>query len=373
MANKTSNVDPVSAVLGGLSFGGSVVNSILGNSQNKRTLRAQQEENEKNRQFNHNEAALSRQYGLDVLHDQQAYNSPVEFVKRLQAAGLNPALAYSQLSDDAASSPSSTPASSSGGLSPLPYQGFDSLTLSQAALNNAKARNIQEDTRNKQFQGTILESDAKYRDAFNAGTIEVMGVQVNVGNSQAKWNDQDVYKSKQLVENLVTEREQMIASIDKVRAETGLLDQKSQAQLLDNLFAAETFQSRVRDLAARAQLSEDTAKVYLSMAFCQMSNIQADTLAKTRLSEVYNEQKYLIHTQNGLILPKQGALMDLSYDNISFQLDQDKKYSDFERIVNIGSTVVSSITDIAGTVMTRGANKSIEALNKSKENYYNSR
>ena len=84
---------------GGLGFAGSVINSYVGNQYNKQSLRAQQLENEKNRQFNAQQAEISRQYGLDIMHEQQRYNSASAQVDRLIQAGLNPALAYGQIGD----------------------------------------------------------------------------------------------------------------------------------------------------------------------------------------------------------------------------------------------------------------------------------
>lgn len=87
------------------------VGSVISNIQQKK-------ENNKNRQFAHNEAELAYQRQVDMWQAQNAYNAPSAQMSRLQAAGLNPNLIYGQMSPG--QSAVSAPQAGSPGSSPLP-------------------------------------------------------------------------------------------------------------------------------------------------------------------------------------------------------------------------------------------------------------
>lgn len=335
------------SVLGGIvGAGSSIFNTIQSQKWNQTMLNAQRQENQLNRDFNANEAALQRQYGLDVMHEQQRYNSPQEFVKRLQAAGLNPALAYGQLGSDAATAPGGSAAASSGSISPTAYQGLDPLAASQAAKNFAEASNINQDTRNKAFEGTILETESTFREPFLRGQIALQNVQINLGNSQKNFTDAQTNQAYQQTKNLTQEFDNLKAMFDNIQKQTDLLDEQRQSVCLDNMFKSQTFDDSVRKFRAETKLAEDEAKVFLAMAFCEMANIKADTLSKTRLGELYNEQKYKVHTENGLILPLQAGSIKLQNQRLQFDLNQDYTWQDWERGVQIGTSVTNSVSGL---------------------------
>lgn len=350
-------MDPVSAVLGGLSFGGSLFNSIFGNNQQMRMMKMQRQENALNRQFNHDEAELNRSFQMDVLHQQQDYNSASSQVQRLQEAGLNPALAYGQIGDMSASSPAGAQASASGGLSPLVYQGFDPMSLTQASLLAAQTENVKEDTNNKKFQGTILESDAKYRDALNQGNLDVMGINIAFTGGQIEWTKQEIAESKARVQNLAELNDKLQQETANLKKQWDILDEQARIAAIDRFFKSETFDDEVRKVKAAADLAEDEARVFLTRAFAEVANIQADTLDKTRHAELLNEEKYKVHYETGVILPKQASLIQVTKDGLDFKLSQDKKFEPVERTFKLGETLLNAtlntITTFEGIINNR--------------------
>lgn len=73
-------------------------------------IKAQKEENEKNRTYNFNLAQLQNKWNLEQWNRENEYNSPAAMMKRLREGGLNPDLMYQNGTSGltAASSPSMT-------------------------------------------------------------------------------------------------------------------------------------------------------------------------------------------------------------------------------------------------------------------------
>lgn len=144
------------AIIGGVS------SLISGANANK----AQREENEKNRQWNLQMAKLQNQWNIEQWNRENEYNSPINQVNRLKAAGLNPSLIGGASSGNASSmqmagSAPSSPTDLSAGLS-AKMQGIQLLT--QTALNQAQIKNIQAQTRKTNEEANYQATENKVRD-----------------------------------------------------------------------------------------------------------------------------------------------------------------------------------------------------------------
>lgn len=86
------------------------IGSLFGNKNIDKQIRAQQEENQKNRDWNLMLAQMQNQWSQDQWERENEYNTPINQRKRLQDAGLNSDLMYGNggISNLAASSPSMT-------------------------------------------------------------------------------------------------------------------------------------------------------------------------------------------------------------------------------------------------------------------------
>lgn len=79
-----------------LSAGASVMSSAMSMLEGAANRRFQKEENQKNRDFNASESQKSRAYNSRMVAQQNEFNSPQAMMRRLNDAGINPAMAYSQ-------------------------------------------------------------------------------------------------------------------------------------------------------------------------------------------------------------------------------------------------------------------------------------
>lgn len=97
-----------------ISGGAGIISGLFGalgqNIAINKQIKAQQEENEKNRMYNFNLAQLQNKWNLEQWNRENEYNSPAQQMARLKAAGLNPDMMYQNGTSGltAASSPSMT-------------------------------------------------------------------------------------------------------------------------------------------------------------------------------------------------------------------------------------------------------------------------
>lgn len=114
---------------------------MIANEQNKELMR---EANE----FNAKESEKQRQFVVEQWQRENAYNTPSAQLARLKAAGINPALAYTEgsLANTAAASSSPAEASSVSPARMVAPQ-VDPLTMAQIEKTTAEAEAIRESTR----------------------------------------------------------------------------------------------------------------------------------------------------------------------------------------------------------------------------------
>lgn len=192
-----------------------------------------------------NASASSRQEDAQTFNAQQYATRYQTSVKDLQAAGLNPMLAYGGMSGNFASSPV---ASSSG----MPDLGT---TYSGAKMASAQVANIAADTENKKAQANLIDAQAMQA---KASAYASMAQEDNIRSQtqeitrrlETMHYENDAARVKALTEMLwsqyqhniekgMTEaasRQFMVVQAHKLNAETDLLElDKKAAETLDNL------------------------------------------------------------------------------------------------------------------------------------------
>lgn len=112
-------------LLGGLSAGNALFNQAGSIYSSERQLKAQQRENQLNREYQTQERLAAQVYNTQERLDVQQYNRPENMVQRFKDAGLNPTLAMGGTSQGVVQPQSSSGQSSPGGITPVanPFQG----------------------------------------------------------------------------------------------------------------------------------------------------------------------------------------------------------------------------------------------------------
>ena len=183
-----------------LGAGVSLLGSLFSKKSSDKQLNMQVAENQKNRDFNAEQADLQRAFITKQISDQTTYNSPTSVSQRLKDAGLNPNLAYQQIgAGQQVSNFQGSAASSSGSVGTgLPdFSGFNSLMQAaqvqsnielqrtEAEKNKAVAENTREDTNTKQIQNNFLPQILK-------GQIDLNGTQIELNTQQANLTSRQI-------------------------------------------------------------------------------------------------------------------------------------------------------------------------------------
>ncbi|WGL30962.1 DNA pilot protein [Dipodfec virus UOA04_Rod_592] len=247
-----------SGIAGLFGLGSNIHQVNQANKWNQKQLDAQIAENQKNRDFSASEAAIARNFQADFAREMfdktNKHNSMSNQVSQLKSAGLNPALAYSGNSFVPGSMPSVSPsaASSSGSISPTQYATTD---VAGPALSTtrqlAEIANIQADTRQKNAQGSIFESDAKFADALHSQTLEIGDTQILIGKKSADLLDEEIPKVRAEASILQKDIENYDVGVGQILANTELMRAETFLRRIDAFYKGPEYEANLREIAAR--------------------------------------------------------------------------------------------------------------------------
>ncbi|UPW41703.1 DNA pilot protein [Peromfec virus RodF8_14] len=328
--------------LGGLASG--VANSFLQNSQSNKALKAQQEENEKNRQYNAAQAQLAYQRSVQQWHRENQYNSPSSVMARYRNAGLNPDLMASNGDTGSmATFSGSSAASYSGGVTPQPptdwNQGFKNLM--EARLLEAQAKNLDADTRGKQAQADILETDAKFEEALKNNELKTSELDITLKSTDIDWKKEDISRlrltCKEIEQNLQNLKATYNESVQRLEG----LKEDVISKRLDNLFKEQSNEVLLEQLSVNLQISKKEAETYMTRFLMDIAHKQSEiNVNNARVSEI------LTSTANAVT---SGRLLSL-------QLGEEEEYqSHFKTLDNDGNITQRSLTAIRNVLKLGGS------------------
>lgn len=253
-----------SGMLGGL--GGGLLSGGFGALGSIFSNKAQKKENQRNRDFT--EYMYDKQYdnNIKMWNMQNKYDLPSAQKQRLIDAGLNPDLMYSGKGVSPSPNLQAAVAGSASSGS-LPGYGGIAEAFNQGRLLDAQIRNIDADTKKKEsetvgqgYQNDILKTDASFEAALKSGEVNVLGVQVALGNSNIEINKETIPKIRQEVINLQKSVEVMNQNITESAQRVANMKLDEVSKLLDNVLKEQSMNYQLRILAANCHISEVEAK-----------------------------------------------------------------------------------------------------------------
>lgn len=260
-----------------ISGGAGIISGLFGalgqNIAINKQIKAQQEENEKNRTYNFNLAQLQNKWNLEQWNRENEYNSPAQQMARLKAAGLNPDMMYQNGTSGltAASSPSMTAGA--------PSSPVDMSALGQRrTIGDAIHQGLQDALVGAQID--VMKSEARKNNADAGGqeiTNETLG-QINQATfykivSESSLNREQKRVAEKTGDMLISQKQHFDKLVDEIDSKIDLNDSTianmSQQQLMarvDRLLSignlAMDFQKMLLDFGIRRDQLEAQKKVW---------------------------------------------------------------------------------------------------------------
>lgn len=279
------------AISGGSGFLGSIVSGLFNTFTNRKNRKVQQEENQKDRDFNADQAQLARNWEEQMY---QNYQSPVAQAQQRQQAGLNPAEGVSSMSVGSGSS-----ASHNGSISPSSYQDPIGPMISQlpSIMESFKQMRLQTKQMETNLESSTLDLQKK---ALEAGNYEeAVKLQMELMRDEAKrakWTaeearanaeralaDTEMFKTFQNSGGNIYQTADDVAreGISASEANRKFQDAQTEYQKLMGEIAQAKLPYEKEVLKANAQsLRANAAKAY---ADSLVSNAQADLIKTNKL------------------------------------------------------------------------------------------
>ena len=228
----------------------SAVNSIVDSVNIDKQIKAQAAENQKTREYNLNLAKLQNQWNIDQWNRANDYNSPENQMRLFASAGLNPDLMYGR--GTSGMTAATSPAMTSGApaiaqdMSPIGrkrfiasaidegVQSFLDTEMKQAQIDaiRANADKTREETGNIIVAREGMSID-NYVKALTAGnTIELSAVNLQIARGQEKLTEKELEQMAVDIANAQKQGELLDANKAQVAAQTRLLDQEHQQNLM---------------------------------------------------------------------------------------------------------------------------------------------
>lgn len=260
-------MDWSSIVGGGASLLGGIASSIFSSSAQKRQIKAQQQENQKNRDFNAAQASLSRTYNTQMVREARAYDSPTAMMQRLKDAGLNPNLVYGDIGSGASVTVGNTgqAASASGGVgTALPdYSGLLQ-GIRQAAdisLIKAQTENVRADTEKKESETQLNGKALEYYDELQKSNIANINADTSLKVTQKDVGEEEKKNLAKSTEVLGKSIEQMEIATDKMYQEIKNLEIDEQIKRVESFFKSSEYEATIKSILASA--NKDNAAAHL--------------------------------------------------------------------------------------------------------------
>lgn len=255
-------------------FASSVIGGIGSAIQARKNRKLARELAQKQQDFQSSEAEKAFQRNIEMWNKQNAYNSPAAQMARLEAAGLNPNLAYGSLgSSTAGTPPAYNPVSAVQPSDAIYSNPFDSISqmganLNANALADAQVAQTRANTRNVELQNYRVQLEnatllpAQIQDALNSFAFnkEIRPQTLALGAMQLKQANQSLLNSQK--------------QFDIMQKQLEGLSYENRIKAVDAAIAELTKDKKFESLCAQYQMSIEEGKNYVEKLGYELKTAQ---------------------------------------------------------------------------------------------------
>lgn len=324
-------------VSGGLNTAAGLATSLISQSQ-------QRKENEKNRQFNAQQAQLNRDFQSQMFDRSNAWNSPAAQVNRLRSAGLNPALMYqgSTFGQPAVSPSGSQASSGSSGLPGIQAPNYE------GALMQAQIDNINADTKNKEITNSYLPQ-------IMQGEINEQNSRITLNSSVSNKNEKEAQTFEPLAKKLFNEADNFKALTEYYQEYKASVHEDVLYKRIQNTFASKEFEAKIINLQAQTGLAKAQCQEILMLLCLKAANIEADTFFKNEQAKTeankrvwYSNYAHLADEQATNEILK-GAGIEINNQQMEFDYQQAKDWDSIMKSAQVSYLFAGAANDIVST------------------------
>ena len=276
------------------SFIGSAIGALANNANTQNAINANKQSQRENREYNLNLAKMQNRWNREQWQREADYNSPAAYRARLEAAGMNPDLAYGNVQGAAPASAGMTSGEASQPVdNSLLAQKMTALNVVSATLDNklksAQVKNLEEDAKNKSLDNRLKGYEVNNEDALQALIGDPLSTDVSIDASKLPL---PAYRRYMEIVNFAKD------SINKTAENEERLLRIANARL-DKLFRDVTFEGELKKFANSVDISDKEAQYYIKTLTYRIASAKYD--AKIKQGEAFmNDPAFLEKLPGGL-------------------------------------------------------------------------
>ena len=322
-----------------LPFIGAAIGALANNANINSAIAANKQEQQANREYNLNLAKMQNQWTLDQWYREAEYNSPAAYRARLQAAGMNPDLAYGNVNGTA---PTSGAMTSGAPSQPVDYSAIvgkqtigsvvsQVLANEQAqaniALTQAQKNKTDEEAGKTSEEAKGVRIDNLTRGASNTLEIQLKQGVIKLNDSVKQLNEQNKKNLQQQLENLKLESNNIAEQWQVIRETWSNLRADRALKMIDMKFREKQNVATLKKLASETNLnyvqaSSMAKRLMLDMA---LGKTQMNLMTQQAITET--QKRVNMRTEDWF---NRGKIRNVYLQNgqLSFDFSQSVKWDD---------------------------------------------
>lgn len=348
--------------------GASVAQGVLGLAStaiaSHQAYKSTQATNKANREL----AIMQNQFNEAMWNKNNHYNSLSEQKKRALEAGFNPAILTGQ------NSVSATPVVQQG----IAHQQSNAQTImagnqqalsamdlfNSALVKGQQAKNLQSDARMKEVKTDTELIEQKYIPQLRSGQIATQNMQIQLGQSHIKLNDQQIRESAQKILQIQKDMELTDQKIAESVQTIANMKVDERIKLIIEKFQAQEMQARIAQLSSAANLSNTEARDILATQVARICSLESSADLNKKLG-IKADSETDVYKKTGI---------RMSYENRMLKVDADIKegHSNLNEVdrylqtVKLGTSIVGDVVGgvAKGAVTFLGAKKIFDSNKK---------
>ena len=256
---------------------GSLVGAASQNVNINKSIKAQQEENQKNRDYNLQLAKMQNEWNLQQWERENEYNNPLNQMARLKAAGLNPNLVYGNGAGQSTAAPS--PSLTSGApsspvdMSLMAQRPTIGQIMSQGLQNRlieAQIKSVESDARKKNSEAGISEIEERALSAIE----QINGLSLDSGQLPPEWKNNPIISAR------LAEFEKAVSDAKSSEHLANIQGYKEFEAKIEKDFKEERVQKEIDILAKELDIKKDEAEFIAKTLASRVKGVSLDVKNK---------------------------------------------------------------------------------------------